>query len=101
MNDTELRAALQAEYLHLQRVIEDFDARALTIKAWSITFSLAAIGGGFASGAAEMFLVSGFSALLFWYIEAMWKTFQYAYHERSSRIERRGSRPGDRAVRGP
>ena len=95
MNENELRAALQAEYLHLQRVIEDFDARALTIKAWSVTFSLAAVGGAFASGAAEMFLVSCVSALLFWYVEAAWKSFQYAYHERSSLIEAhfRGEKP--------
>ena len=99
MNENELRAALQAEYLHLQKVIEDFDGRALTIKAWSITFSLAAVGGAFASRAPGMFLVSCVSALLFWFIEAHWKAFQYAYHERSSQIEAyfRGERALDAA----
>lgn len=48
--DTEaLNEALQAEYLHIQRAIVDFDARALTIKAWSVSFGLVAIGGAFAS----------------------------------------------------
>ena len=48
MNEEQLRNALQAEYLHLQKVIEDFDGRALTIKAWSVTFSLVTIAGFFA-----------------------------------------------------
>ncbi len=87
MNDEQLRNALQAEYLHLQKVIEDFDARALTIKAWSISFSLVAIAGAFASHAPAVLLVACFSALLFWFIEASWKTFQYAYHDRSDDIE--------------
>lgn len=33
MSDTGLCAALQAEYLHLPRVIEDFDALALFVRA--------------------------------------------------------------------
>lgn len=45
MNDDQLRAALLAEYLHLQKAVEDMDARAVTIKAWSISFSLAAVAG--------------------------------------------------------
>ena len=88
MNDEQLRAALQAEYLHLQKVIEDFDGRALTIKAWSITFSLVALVGAFASHASPVFLVSSISALLFWFIEGSWKTFQYAYYDRSGDIEK-------------
>lgn len=87
MNDEQLRAALQAEYLHLQKVIEDFDGRALTIKAWSITFSLVALVGAFASHASTVFLVSSISALLFWLIEGSWKTFQDAYYDRSGDIE--------------
>lgn len=87
MNDEQLRAALQAEYLHLQKVIEDFDARALTIKVWSITFSLVALVGAFASHALPVFLVSSISALLFWFIDGSWKTFQYAYYDRSGDIE--------------
>ncbi len=87
MNDDQLRAALQAEYLHLQNVIEGFDGRILTIKAWSITFSLVAIGSAFASHAPEVLLVAGLSALLFWFLEASWKSFQVAYYERADAIE--------------
>jgi hypothetical protein len=87
MNEDQLRAALQAEYLHLQKVIEDFDGRVLTIKAWSITFSLVALAGAFASHASAVFLVSSISALLFWFLEGSWKTFQYAHYDRSGKIE--------------
>ena len=87
MPEDQLRAALQVEYLQLQKVIEDFDSRALTIKAWSVTFSLSAIAGAFASHAAPVFIVSAISAILFWYIEASWKSFQYAFYDRSGEIE--------------
>jgi len=87
MTDEQLLSALQAEYLQLQKTIEDFDARALTVKAWSVTFSLVAVGGAFASHAALIFLVSSLSALLFWLIEGTWKKFQYAYYKRSGLIE--------------
>ena len=87
MNEEQLRNALQAEYLHLQKVIEDFDGRALTIKAWSVTFSLVTIAGFFATQKPAVLMVACFSALLFWYIEASWKTFQYAYYDRAWEIE--------------
>lgn len=41
------RELLKSEYLHIQNVIESFDGRALLIKAWSITFGLAAIGAAY------------------------------------------------------
>lgn len=99
MNDEQLRAALQAEYLHLQRVIEDFDGRALTIKAWSVTFALVALAGAFASHAPAVFLISATSSGLFWFVEASWKTFQYAYYARSGEIEEYFR--GERSVSAP
>src|SRR5262245_59137658 len=87
-NADQLRLELQAEYLHLQKAIEEFDGRAVTIKAWSVTFSLVALAGAFASHAAPVLLVSCVSALLFWFVEASWKTFQYAHYRRAELIER-------------
>ena len=78
---------LKQEYAILQNSIESFDARAITIKAWSITFSLTALAGAFASHSKAVLLVAGFSAVLFWIIESMWKAFQYAFYKRNSRIE--------------
>ena len=87
MNDDQLRSALQAEYLHLQKAVEDMDGRAVTIKAWSISFSLAAVGGAFASKASAVLLLACASAVLFWWLEARWKTFQDAYYGRIDDIE--------------
>ena len=79
---------LKDEYLHLQNVIEGFDGRAITIKAWSISFSLAALAGAFASHSPLVLLLSSLSTLLFWLIEGYWKTFQYAYYDRTGKIEK-------------
>jgi len=94
MNEDQLRSALQAEYLHLQKAVEDMDGRAVTIKAWSISFSLAAIGGAFVSKAGNALLLACASAVLFWWLEARWKTFQDAYYGRIDDIEQhfRGER---------
>jgi len=45
MDEDKTNALLAQEYLQLQKTVEDFDARALTIKAWSVTFSAAGLGG--------------------------------------------------------
>ena len=78
---------LKDEYLHIQSTIESFDGRMLTIKAWSVSFSLAAFGGAFAAHASEVLLIASLSAFMFWLIEGFWKTFQYAHYNRSSKIE--------------
>ncbi|VVP24328.1 hypothetical protein PS862_04020 [Pseudomonas fluorescens] len=87
MTEDQLNAALQAEYLHLQKTIEDFDSRALTIKAWSVTFGLVSIAGAFASHSYIPFLISSMSTAIFWLLETQWKLFQICYSSRSSLIE--------------
>jgi hypothetical protein len=81
-------AALQAEYFHLQKTVEDFDGKALTIKAWSITFSMAVLVGAFTSHAAPVLLIASAASLLFWVLEALWKSFQLGYYHRIEAIER-------------
>ena len=87
MDEQQKNGFLKDEYLHLQKVIEDFDGRAVTIKAWSISFSMVALAGAFASHAPPALLVGSLSAALFWLVEGFWKTFQDAYFERAYRIE--------------
>jgi hypothetical protein len=79
--------ALQAEYYHLQKTIEDFDGRALTIKAWSVTFGLASLVGAFVSRASLVFLIAAAGAALFWLLESFWKAFQLGYYARIEKIE--------------
>jgi len=84
----ELDTLLKEEYFHLQRVIEDFDSKTITIKTWSVTGSLVVIGAGFsAKGSAELFIVAAVASLLFWVIESNWKSFQLSYYARIKAIE--------------
>ena len=83
---------LKEEYFHLQKVVEDFDSKAISIKAWSITGSLAAIVAGFVKedgkSHPELFLVASIASLFFWLVEGHWKTFQQAYYRRIREIEK-------------
>jgi hypothetical protein len=80
-------SALQAEYFHLQKTVEDFDGKALTIKAWSITFSMAVLVGAFTSHSVHVFLIASAASLLFWILETLWKSFQLGYYSRIEAIE--------------
>jgi hypothetical protein len=84
----DIETLLKEEYFYLQKVIEDFDSKTITIKAWSITGSLAAIGAGLTDkGKPGLFIVGSIASLLFWIIEANYKAFQLSYYKRISQIE--------------
>ncbi len=86
-DEKEKRGLLKDEYLHLQQIIREFDNRAVTIKAWSITFSMTTVVGAFVYHISVAFWLSCVSSLMFWLIETYWKTFQYAYYDRTGKIE--------------
>lgn len=77
----------KSEYLQIQSHIDAFDSRAFTVKAWSVTFSLAAMAGAFASHSSAVLLVAGLSSMLFWFTEAHWKTIQTSYYDRLDTLE--------------
>lgn len=79
---------LAQEYLFLQKTIEEFDARALTIKAWSVTFSAAGLGLAYQQHNKVLLLVAAGSALAFWIVDAVWKYHQRAFYPRCFMIER-------------
>jgi hypothetical protein len=81
------RDFLRQEYFQLQKAVEDFDQRSLTMKGWSVTASMAAIGAAFTQTTPALFLLASVSAFLFWVIEALWKSFQQAYYPRIREIE--------------
>ena len=85
---------LQAEYFHLQKTVEDFDGKALTIKAWSVTFSMAVLVGAFTSHSKYVFLIASAASLLFWILETLWKSFQLGYYRRIEAIEAHFRTPG-------
>jgi hypothetical protein len=60
-------ALLKEEYFHLQKTVDDFDQRTLTIKAWSETTSMAGIATSFLHDKiAILCLLSSLASLSFW-----------------------------------
>ena len=86
MEEKDKISFLKDEYLVLQRFYEDYDARALSIKGWSATIGIAAIGGGFYQ-TKYLWLFAAGASLVFWMLEATWKNFQYLYRPRIEKIE--------------
>lgn len=77
---------LKDEYLLLQKLYEDFDTRVITIKGWSATIGLAAIGTGFIYSRFLWLYAAGIG-IVFWVLEAIWKSFQYNYSPRLVALE--------------
>jgi hypothetical protein len=88
MDDGSRSKALVDEYFHLLRIVEDFDGKALTIKAWSVTLSAAGIVTAYTQSRPVVLLVAAFSALVFWSVEALWKVNQQAFYVRIRQIEK-------------
>jgi hypothetical protein len=88
MTPKEATDYLAQEYLFLQKTVEEFDARTLTIKAWSVTFSAAGIGLAYQQQNNQLLLVAAGSALVFWIVEATWKYYQRAFYPRIFEIEK-------------
>ena len=85
--DDQINDWLAQEYLLLQKTVEDFDARALTIKAWSVTFSAAGLGLAYQQHNPILLLIAALSAIVFWIVEAVWKLHQRAFYTRIREIE--------------
>jgi hypothetical protein len=63
----EVVALLKEEYFHLQKTVEDFDQRTLSIKAWSVTTSMVGIAASFLhSDASVLSLLAALASLSFW-----------------------------------
>jgi hypothetical protein len=84
MTDKEL---LKEEYFSLQKAVEDFDGKALTIKTWSVTASGAALAAAYLQHEKWVLLIAAGSSLVFWYIDALWKVNQRVYYPRIREIE--------------
>ncbi|WOI09425.1 hypothetical protein [Thalassospira lucentensis] len=78
---------LISEYEHLQRIVEEFDGKSLTIKTWSVTLSAAGIVTSIIEEKPLVLLVAAASSVVFWLIEALWKANQQAFYGRIKEIE--------------
>lgn len=86
MNQDKRADLLKDEYVMLQQFYEEIDAKGLTIKNWSITVALAAIGAGIVYSK-EVLLAGFISSLVFWYLEAYWRGLSYFFSVRINHIE--------------
>ena len=82
-----LDTQLQAEYFHLTNLIDAFDQKSLTIKAWSVTLAGILAGSGAFFDRPALLLVGVLGSLLFWLVEGHWKAFQSAHFARIEKIE--------------
>jgi hypothetical protein len=78
---------LRDEYLSTQKAVEDFDGKALTIKAWSVTASGAALSAAYLEHEKLVLLIAAGGACVFWFIDALWKVNQRVYYPRLREIE--------------
>ena len=86
MEDGQRLDLIKDEYIMLQGFYEDIDERCITIKGWSITVGLAALGAGFVYSE-NLFLGAFISGLLFWYLEGYWRGLSFFFARRILDIE--------------
>ena len=81
------KQGLYSEYQLLFNIVNSFDSKTLTIKAWSVTTSLAGIAVALGQDKNALLLLAAFSSLVFWVVEYYWKYFQASYFSRIEEIE--------------
>jgi hypothetical protein len=75
------------EYYAVVGIVSAFDQRLMTIKGWSVTISLAALGFGFSRGHYALFGVAAVTGVVFWIIDILTKRHQLRYYPRMWDIE--------------
>ena len=83
----EINSSIEKEYFHLQKIVDDFDAKSLTIKAWSVSLSVTIAGSSALISKPQLLLFAAITSLMFWLIDTSWKVFQYANYRRINEIE--------------
>ena len=95
---------LKEEYFKLQDQYEDYDRRALQIKGWIGAGALAGLALGLDSDTSAngmTWLVIASVSLCFWYLEAVWKLFQYSISDRIRVIEAHFRNDDDVIIKNP
>lgn len=84
----DLADQLRAEYALLQGHYEAFDARALTIKSWAAPLLAGGLGLGLKESSIELVTATALASICLWWLEGIWKNFQYCYIARIKLLER-------------
>lgn len=92
--DKEQRSELLEEYFRLAAFVQAYDSYFLSIKAWGVTVSGAAIGVGFSKDLiaqnmqVQVFAIAFALAIAFWLTEVRFKLIQLAHIYRQSVLEK-------------
>jgi len=84
----EIIQIIKEEYFYLQSTVDKYDDKAITIKSWSISFSIVVLGSGLVGSNKHLFLLACLSSILFWIMETYWKVFQKSFYGRIYDIEK-------------
>lgn len=82
-----LREDLAREYYALQNMVAAADERMMSVKGWSVTLSLAALGLGFQTAHYSLFGICALTAAGFWLVNVLVKGHQYRFWGRIREIE--------------
>jgi hypothetical protein len=85
--ETRLMDDLSKEYYALLDAVAGADDRQITVKGWSVTLSLAALGLGFQQQHYALFALGAATAAAFWFLDALTKGHQFRYYSRMRDIE--------------
>jgi hypothetical protein len=77
---------LKTEFLLTQQQMDKYDQLSTTIKAWAITLWAASTGWAFQVNRREVFLLSIVIILMFWFFDALNKTFRQDYKKRRDEV---------------
>jgi uncharacterized protein (DUF1810 family) len=78
---------LRAEYLLIQNMYEAFDQRALSLKSLATPLLGAGVAIGVKEQAATILVATALVALCLWFLEGLWKSFQYCLVPRIKTLE--------------
>ena len=78
---------LKAEYLLIQQMYEAYDQRALSLKALAAPLLGAGLAAAFSQRNAGILLATFLVAVCLWFLEGMWKAFQYCLRRRIEILE--------------
>ena len=82
-----VREDLGTEYYALLDVVAGFDGRSITVKGWSVTLSLAALGLGFQQQHYALFGLAALTSVAFWVLDLTLKGHQMRFYPRMRDIE--------------
>lgn len=82
-----LREDLLREYFAVVSQISEHDGRMISVKGWSVTLSLTALGLGFQTGHYALFMLAALTGAGFWFLNGLLKGHQVRHYARVREIE--------------